>query len=211
MGRRGASLQDAKPVALLLAAGLVFTGSAAFACGYHNPSDVARGAMNFAYPNSLHVRTAVWQAQASGVLPPRSGRAAKDLFAYQRMAAGLRKLGQHLGPAPVPDVGFTIVLLDSLLWTRYAAAEGGFDVAIHVNGPSKGDAVLVTESDVIRALNGGLIGFEAAEAHGLVRLYGPADRQESVRAVFRHRAADVPGAHARGPVARHEGNVGRVR
>lgn len=206
MGRRGVSLQGAKLVVVLVAAGLVCGGSAALACGYHNPSDVARGAMNFAYPKSLYVRTAVWQAQARGVLPPRPLRAAKDLFAYQRMAAGLRKLGEDLGPAPGPDFGFTIVLLDSLLWTRYAAAGGGFGVAVHVNGPSKDDAVLVTESDVIRALNAGLIGFGVAEAHGLIRLYGPADRQESVRAAFRHRDAD-----ARGPVARHEGNARRVR
>lgn len=206
MGRRGVNLQDAKPVLVLITAGLVFAGSAAFACGYHNPSDVARGAMNFAYPKSLYVRTAVWQAQASGVLPPRPAQAVKDLFAYQRMAAGLRKLGEDLGPAPGPDFGFTIVLLDSLLWTRYAAADGGFGVAVHVNGSSKGDAVLVTESDVIRALNGGLIGFEVAEAHGLIRLYGPEDVQDKVRAVFRHRNAD-----ARGPVAHHAGNARQVR
>ena len=176
--------RSARTIAALLAAGMVFAAGGALACGYHNPSDIARGALNYIYPKSLYVRTAVWQAQNSGLLAPRPARAVKDLFAFQHTAADLQQLGDALGPAPAPRLGFTVVLLDSMLWSRYAPSESGFDVDVHVKGPQKGDAVLVTQSEVIRALNVGSLGFDVAEAQGLIRLYGPADRQEAVRSIL---------------------------
>ncbi len=168
----------------VLAVGLVFAATAAFACGYHNPSDIARGTMNFIYPKSLYVRTAVWQAQNSGLLPPRPRRAVKDLFAYQRATAGLQKLGTTLGSAPNRQFGFTVVLLDSMLWTRYAAGDEGFDVSVHVGGPGKNEAVLVTEGAVVRALNAGVITYDVAVSQGLIRLYGPEEQQKALKAVM---------------------------
>lgn len=188
----------ANGIAASLAAGLVFAAGGALACGYHNPSDVARGTMNFIYPKSLYVRTAVWQAQSSGLLPPRSARAAKDLFAYQRIAASLRTLGNAVVSSDARPPAFTVVLLDTMLWTRYAGGENGFDVEVHVKGPEKGDAVLVTESEVVRALNAGTLSFDRAEANGLIRLYGPADRQDAVRVLFRAPPAGTRADRPRG-------------
>ena len=71
MHSRAGACVRAKLFPAVFVAAIVFTSGAAFACGYHNPSDVARGVMNFAYPKSLYVRTAVWQAQNSGLLPAR--------------------------------------------------------------------------------------------------------------------------------------------
>lgn len=184
MGRRSARMGRFAGVAAL-AAGAVLAASAAYACGFHNPSDVARGAMNLIYPKSLYVRTAVWQAQHRGLLPPRPQRVVKDLFAYQRMAAELQKLAEGLGPPPGPKFSFTIVLLDSMLWTRYTEDDGRFGAAVHVESPGKGDAVLVTQSEVIRALNEDALTYEAAEAEGLIRLYGPLGTQQAVRECFR--------------------------
>ena len=39
------------------------------ACGYEDPQSIAIGALNLAFPDSLHLRTAIWQAQVDGVLP----------------------------------------------------------------------------------------------------------------------------------------------
>ena len=39
------------------------------ACGYEDPQSIAAGALNLAFPDSLHLRTALWQAQVDGVLP----------------------------------------------------------------------------------------------------------------------------------------------
>jgi hypothetical protein len=140
--------------------------------------------MNFIYPKSLYVRTAVWQAQNSGLLPPRPRRVITDLFAYQRTTAGLEKLGKTLGSAPNQQFGFTVVLLDSMLWTRYAAGGEGFDVSVHISGPGKDEAVLVTEGAVVSALNAGAITYDVAESQGLIRLYGPLQQQEALRAVM---------------------------
>ncbi|MGD8549886.1 MAG: hypothetical protein PVF41_00360 [Methyloceanibacter sp.] len=175
----------------VLAVGLVFAATTAFACGYHNPSDIARGTMNFIYPKSLYVRTAVWQAQNSGLLPPRPRRVVKDLFAYQRATAGLEELGKALGAGPNQQFGFTVVLLDSMLWTRYAAGDEGFGVTVHVSGPSKNEAVVVTEGAVVRALNAGVITYDVAESQGLIRLYGPKEQQETLRAVMRSQREDA--------------------
>ena len=175
----------------VLAVGLVFAATTAFACGYHNPSDIARGTMNFIYPKSLYVRTAVWQAQNSGLLPPRPRRVVKDLFAYQRATAGLEELGKALGAGPNQQFGFTVVLLDSMLWTRYAAGDEGFGVTVHVSGPSKNEALVVTEGAVVRALNAGVITYDVAESQGLIRLYGPKEQQETLRAVMRGQREDA--------------------
>ncbi|WP_108681353.1 hypothetical protein [Methyloceanibacter sp. wino2] len=191
MNRRRAHHKAVIGVALMLAAGILCAGGTALACGYHSPSDIARGVMNLVYPKSLYVRTAVWQAQSSGLLPPRPRRAAKDMFAYQRTTLGLEELGRSLGPAPDPGFAFTIILLDSMLWTRYAAEDGGFGVSVHATGPEQGDVVLVTERAVVRALNAGSISFDVAEAEGLIRLYGPEKRQEALRDVMRGEPRDA--------------------
>ena len=41
----------------------------ALACGYEDPQSIAIGALNLAFPDSLHLRTAIWQAEIDGVLP----------------------------------------------------------------------------------------------------------------------------------------------
>ncbi|MEM7192311.1 MAG: hypothetical protein AAF405_05495, partial [Pseudomonadota bacterium] len=172
--------------------------------GYHNPIDVARGAMNFVYPKSLYVRTAVWQAQGSGVLPPRQKRPAKDLFAYHRTTAALRAWGRALGLAPDQGSGFSIVLLDTMLWSRYEARAGNPDVAIHVTGPGADETVLVTESAVIFALNDGAIDYDTAEARGLIRLYGPEGQVAKTRTFLRGLPAGA------GVSASHERRSGRL-
>ena len=45
-----------------------FACSPAFACGFHDQSSMLRGMMNWVYPDSLHVSTAVWVAQRAGRL-----------------------------------------------------------------------------------------------------------------------------------------------
>ncbi|MHA1517720.1 MAG: hypothetical protein ACTSYK_03865 [Alphaproteobacteria bacterium] len=166
---------------LMLMAGVVFMGASSLACGYHDPSIVARGIMNLAFPKSLYVSTAVWQAQNSGVLPARPRKSAKDLFAYQRAASDVQKLGSRLAPPIDKNAPFAVVLLNSMLWARFVPGPNGYSAVIHVKGPERGDAVLVTEAEVVKALLDGSLDISVAEAHGLYRLYGPIDRQAVVR------------------------------
>ena len=109
--------------------GVTLHASTVDACGYHNPVDLGRGVMNWVYPNSLYVQTAVWQAEDAGVLPSRAADPPKDLFAYQRIAKAMRAYGERLTQAnsatgEMPN--FSIVLIDTLLWTRFVRGADGY-------------------------------------------------------------------------------------
>lgn len=153
-----------------------------FACGFHSEATLMVGLLNHVYPKSLYVRTAVWQAEDSGVLPRRSRESSKNLFAYHRTAAQLKSL-ENVTPMSSGDAAypFAILLLDSVLWTRVTPSDDRYSVSVHVNGPAEDDVVVVTHGKVIGALLDGSLGAATAEAHGLVRFYGPADRQDIVR------------------------------
>ncbi len=175
-------------VAMVNLAGPVAPPSA-FACGYENPSDLAMGMLNWVFPKALYVRSAVWQAENAGILPPRPDTPAKDLFGggFRRAAASMNGLGERMGgvlPMAGQRPSFSIVLIPAVMWTTYAATSGGYTVQVHADGPAKGDVVIVTDEKVVRALVDGSLTAVAAESHGLVRFYGPAGAQAQVRAAL---------------------------
>jgi hypothetical protein len=156
----------------------------AWSCGYHNPSDIALGMMNWVYPRSLYVRTAVWQAEDAGILPPRAQRPVRDLFGFNRMATRLQELGDRLNAAGLADgdrASFVVVHLDSMLWTRFERTKEGYAVQTHATGPARGDAVVVTHGKVVTALAVGSLDARRAEAHGLLLYYGARDSQALAR------------------------------
>jgi hypothetical protein len=171
--------------------------ASALACGYHDPSAFARGALNWLYPDSLHVPTAEWQAEDAGLLPPRKARKERELFEFHRIAADMKSLGRNLSSVAPPDaaeLGLSVVLLNSVMWTRYATGAGGFTTEVHADGPGENDVVAVTTPKVVRALLDGVITFSSAETHGLLRLYGAAEGQQATRARFLELEKTMPGA-----------------
>jgi hypothetical protein len=54
---------------VVTAAILSMAATPGLACGYEDPQSIAIGALNLAFPDSLHLRTAIWQAQVDGLLP----------------------------------------------------------------------------------------------------------------------------------------------
>ncbi|MEI2298831.1 hypothetical protein [Ensifer sp. MJa1] len=94
----------------------LFAGSA-LACGYENPQSVALGVMNWVYPKSLYVRTAVWQAEDAGVLPPRETKPEKDLFSlgFRRAVDSLNGLGARVENAGGNDFHFSVVLIPQVM------------------------------------------------------------------------------------------------
>ena len=87
-----------------------------------------------------------------------------------------------------------MVLLNSVMWTRYAAGDGGFTTEVHADGPGESDVVAVTTPKVVRALLDGVLTFSSAEAHGLLRLYGAAEGQQALRASFLELEMTMPAA-----------------
>jgi hypothetical protein len=149
------------------------------ACGFEDPTSAAaaRGVLNWAFPDSLHISTAVWQAQAAGIIgrdqiPP----AAKALLGYQKATARLSAfrdgLVAGLNGEAVPSV--SVVMLGPMLWTRFEPNGVGVDMAIHASGPASGETVIVTDEPVIAALGEGRLTPHDARKLGLLRLYGPA-------------------------------------
>lgn len=195
LGKVFGTLRSALPgfsVAALCVVSLIISASPVRACGYHNQADLARGAMNLAFPKSLYVRTAVWQAQLNGVLPRRKRSAEKDLFSYQRTASQLMKMARHLRVSQGNELAFTVVLLDSMLWTRFVSGPETYVATVHADGPKNGDVVLVAETPVIRAFVEGRLDPESAERHGLFRLYGPMNKQAEVRNALSGLSAPTP-------------------
>ncbi|KFC62378.1 hypothetical protein FG93_06078 [Bosea sp. LC85] len=172
---------------LLPAVALLSGTIAASACGFEDPkgADAARGALNWIYPEALHVTSAVWRAQLDGAIA-RDDRpaAARALTGYRKAAADLGALRDRLsatmdGEAPPT---FSILLIGPMLWTRFAPAQHGLGVVTHVEGAQTSDIVIVTDEPVVTALVSGRITPLAARQQGLLRLYGTRDGRDRVSA-----------------------------
>lgn len=167
-------------VALALAG--VAASGAAPACGLEDPASIAsrRGALALAYPQSLHVGTAVWQAQVAGSLPRDPFAQRDDLSADTRAAlrrvranAYLRQFATQLaahGATTAPSL--SVVLLGPVMWNRFEPKDGQVAVQLHAEGPQPGDVVVVTELPVVEAIALGSLGFAEALHTGVLRLYG---------------------------------------
>jgi hypothetical protein len=161
-------------VRALIAALLFAASSSAVACGFHDAVTVQRGVMNWAYPESLHVRTAVWQAQLGG-------RLERSELTYLGTTLLLNQLKAHLAASASsvrPNV--TVVLLGPMLWSRYQPDGAGVRLSLHVDGPVEGDVVLVTEAPVVKAIVDERLSVRDALALGVVKLYGGAAASQSV-------------------------------
>jgi len=155
------------------AAALLAAAAPAFGCGYHQGVGQERSLMNLAYPQALHVQTAVWKAQLSGHLE----RADVGALRVNLLLAQLRA---HLADSPAmarPNV--TVVLLGPMLWSRYQPDDGGVRLAVHVDGPEQGDVVLVTEAPVLKALIEERLSTRNALESGLLRVYGKKEDAEA--------------------------------
>lgn len=167
-----------------LAAGLCAVASPAAACGLEDPSSISmrRGMLNMAYPESLHVGTAVWQAQLAGRLPRDPLAQREDLTPEGRSALRLVRanglLGRFAARLPVggADVrpALAVVLLGPVLWSRIEVDGSTVKPTLHVSGPERGDVVVVTDLAVIEAIGSGSVSIAEALSAGLVRLYGAA-------------------------------------
>jgi hypothetical protein len=159
-----------------LIAAIALAGSpAAEACGYHDPTSVSRGVLNWVYPKALYVTTAVWMAQRDGIIARNDQpQAARALLGYQRAVTLLGLFRERLASALDGNAApaFSMVFIGPMLWSRYEAAGGSVSVASHLDGPAKGDVVLVSDEPVIAGLLDGRVTPAAARDLGLIRLYG---------------------------------------
>lgn len=164
------------------------TPAVVYACGYEDPAAVATGALNLSFPDALHVGTAVWQAQADGLLPRTDASApVSNVMAQQAALWEVMRLLDRLRiqleavedskPRPV----LSTVFLSSVLWTRFTSNEGRVATQLHASGPGEADVVIVTEPLVLRAIVDRRLDATLAIERGLLRLYGEPPQVASAR------------------------------
>ena len=186
-------------VSIVVGGALLAVAAAATACGLEDPSSIAmrRGVLNLAYPESLHVGTAVWQAQLAGNLPrdPLAQRGdltpeARGTMRLIRANTLLRQFAARLAEPGTATArpSFAVVLLGPVMWSRFEAEGGAVKSLLHVAGPEQGDVVVVTDIAVVEAIAAGSVTFEEALSLGVMRLYGPAADVAAARGWLTDRA-----------------------
>ena len=159
----------------------------ALSCGYEDPNSavIQRGVLNFAYPEALHVIGALTRARMAGMVETTTGEAVKgDLFGSQfhKTAKMLHQLGDALSADPDGDLVFSMLLIEPMLWTRFAVRDGRVVTSVHTDGPARGDAVVIaTEAALPEIVAHRLTPDEAFEL-GLMRLYGDPTKLGGFRA-----------------------------
>jgi len=147
----------------------------AVACGYHDDVSLARGVLNWVYPDALHVVGAVAQAVSERRLPaPVSGRSLGGLVGYHGTLRSIEQYAQQLrmlsnGTRPP---AFSLLLIEPMLWTRFASENGDLRTQVHASGPHAEDLVVITAEEVIREVTRNRLTLGEAHRLGLIRLYG---------------------------------------
>lgn len=160
--------------------------AALLACGYDNPQSIALGSLNWIYPDALHVRTAVSQAEASGLLDANKAGAQSGAFAFFRATAAMKSFGTNLADPRLAkaSIAVSVVLIPQALWTRFEIHSDGVIVQGHAEGPLESDVVIVTEEAVIRAIVDETLPPDVAEDRGLLRFYGDLGQIQQARAAL---------------------------
>ena len=172
----------------LITAALMASAPPAIPCGLEDRTTVAIGALNFAYPDALHVGTAVWQAQQAGLLP-RPLPWADSAQARQAQLWEILRLLDRLSKAWPTDASMppvAVVFVGNALWSRLLTHEGARVMQPHVAGPEPGDLVMVTDPLVLQAWLEGRLDGAALITRGVVRLYGELPAQAAVAAALAH-------------------------
>lgn len=156
------------PTCLLLVCLVCWAQCPAAACGYHDTVNTRKGALNWIYHNCLHVRSAIWQAQAQGKLP------ACEAVNYQETERVLKVLGSRFSKLNTDDqtLSFSVVLVETVLWSQFQLSDSQLKMSIDTDGPLVGALVVVTDEPVLYAVETQELSLSIAVESGLVKLYG---------------------------------------
>lgn len=145
----------------------------AVACGYHDNVSLARGVLNWVYPDALHVVGAIAKAVGERRLSAPIS-AERGPWGYHTLVRSLdrhaKQLEQLTSERPPP--AFSLLLIEPMLWTHFAADGQELRVQVHASGPRAGDLVLISGEEVIQAITRNRLTIGEAYRHGLTRLYG---------------------------------------
>ena len=158
----------------------------AYSCGYHDSTLLAQGFLNQLYPNSLHVTGAIMRARRAGHLPPfdqtrlfarGEERKALDRQAFADTMAAVHALAVAIEQRSARRArpGISMVVIDTMLWTRFSGEFFDVRQGLHQDGPVAGDIVLITDEPVVQSIRDGSLTIARAVELGVIRIY--ADEQ----------------------------------
>jgi hypothetical protein len=172
--------------------------SAGRACGFHDDVTLARGVLNWTYPDALHVIGAISVATAAKQLMYRE-RPGPDPFGshYHATVKALERAAELLsaGPDDAQPLSFSLVLVEPMLWTHFEVGSRAPRMQAHVPGPLPDQLVVVSGQDVIHAIANDGLGIGEAHRLGLIRLYGNDTQVAAFLAAFRHVGCNQPGGN----------------
>ena len=159
---------------------LMMLANVASACGFHSPLGLRQTMLDWQYPGALWVNSAIMTGQESGALAKPNAKRLKatgaerefrDNIAFAAVTRALRAFDvgfkARSEQSGHPDI--SLVLLDTMLWTRYSA-DGTME--LHSGFAEVTDFVVVTGEPVIHAIESGQLTVAAAVEAGYMRLYG---------------------------------------
>ena len=168
-----------------LLAGLLCLGvaPAAIGCGFHPAMEVQLESM---YPGSFSVAVALRNAADNGVIDATalvalSNGTAHYVDTVHRLQEFRKVLAATPAAAQLP-ANFSLGYVESQLWTRYSQSDGKIRIDIHTEGPTKGEAVVLTGEPVLTELLAGRLSVDRALADGMILI----DGSESEKMAIRH-------------------------
>ena len=180
MGFKGCEHYRGLALAFVLMLGHVALPTA-YACGLE---PALKDGLTVSYPGALAVAVAVADSRRSGLLPPANPLTVSNEVVRQQMLADLKRLQARLDTGPPGKeedaaTTFALVLVGPGLWSHYHPTPNGMRGEYHVDGPLRGQAVVLTHYSVLRALLEGSLTTEQATRLGLLAFSG--DQGGSVR------------------------------
>jgi hypothetical protein len=167
----------------------------AAACMYDGAS-----AVSVKYLRAIEVTAALRDRSNAQILDSRLvAPPLANMLGYHRAVRRVQRLRDSLERAVheerLTGPGFSLVLVESGLWTRYAPDAEGVSIAVHTAGPQPADALVFTGEAVIEAIASGRLAPNEALRRGLIVVEGTtaASRDVSVllRAAFARLADDL--------------------
>jgi len=139
----------------------------ASACGYHGAMGDGLSAQ---YPGSIEVAIALREAADAGVIDGRSLAPKKtDLFGYHRTVQRLYRMRNHIGRRDLEGMpSFSLLLVETALWSRFTTEGQIVSVAAHTDGPQPGEPVVITGEAVIAAIDAGKLAWGDALERNLI-------------------------------------------
>jgi hypothetical protein len=171
--------------ALLAAASIAGQIGVAAACNYDGAAVASAK-----YPRAIEVAAALRDRSNAPVLDTRLvAPTFANMLGYHRAVRRLQRLRESLERAVhdqrLTGPGFSLLLVESGLWTRYVPDGEGVSIMVHTAGPQPADALVFTGEAVIEAIASGRLAADEAFRRGLIVVDGAAGARSDVSALLR--------------------------